>query len=226
MKKFSFRFALIALFVFLSPSLSHAALIVLLDDPNDSLDPIIIQDGSAMDQTASHDGIVSFSGFVGLFNVLLTTGISTEDNHRAVLELSSFEVSGAPGTLNVYVTDTDYLVNASVFRSSYSGNSTSDGAIDFSFATDFTNQEFGGDPYYESHVDIRSGRRSFSGSQTITNLSTEDLFSLTIGAQVQHGSGIEQTQFNARSIAAVPLPGALLLFASAIFGFFGIRNRQ
>ena len=90
----------------------------------------------------------------------------------------------------------------------------------FDFRFDNANAEFGGSSLF-STGDISSSSYSDSVLSAIPDVSP---YSLSIFATITHGSGSQNTSFNAE-LRPVPLPAAIWLFGSGIIGLAGLARR-
>lgn len=202
---------------------AEAAFVMTLDDIGDAAAPTVVYDGG-LDDLSGVDGAITFSGSIGVFSVNVTTGVSKPLIGPARLDLNSIDISGAAGTLLLAVTDTDYDFATPAFTASYGG--TTDGSINLSFRHDPNNTEFGGAEYAGGTFVASKRNDPFSGSVTGAVVS-EDLYSMSIFAQINHGGGFQATSFIAGvTPAPVPVPGTALLFGSALTGLFLRRRRK
>ena len=195
-----------------------AALVLNLDDLNDSSGETVIRDGSALDGSPLA-GVITYQGGVGAFTVTVTTGISKPELNSGSLSLNSIEVSGAPGSLYVSMTDTDFQSADSQYRVEAAGLTA--GTVNLTYLYDKNNGEFTG----ETVVQLTNMSRSFSDSALATISDPAALYSLSILTEIHHKSAQEVTSFGA-SITPVPLPGAFWLFGSGIAGWIAMRSKK
>ena len=225
MNKFKFGFAgSLLLGALATAPASQAALVMSLDDPNDDEPATIIYDLSG-DDLNGVEGVITFSGSVGAFNVNVTTGVSKPVIGPSKLDLNSIDVSGSAGTLNVMISDTDFTeLPASTLTASYGG--TTHGDVDFTFLFDSNNTEFGGTEFASGQFQSSVGNHAFSDDLFSSVFFEEgNPFSLTIAAQIYHSDGGQVTSFDAvTEPSPVPLPASVVLLGSALAGLFGFRK--
>lgn len=197
---------------------ANAAFVLMLDDPNDSNSPLYIYDGDGNDEIGTL-GVIAYSGAVGSTLVTVTTGVSKPVSGPSLLELQNLTVAGQAGSLLVSLTDTDYLGPVSNLTASYGG--VADGTIDLSFGYDENNSEFGGAAF--ATTTGLTGDFSDSAAYAITPGSA--LFSITMQFEVTHQGNGQISGLNA-SIAPVPVPAAMWLFATGLIGLMGLRGRS
>ena len=200
---------------------TQAGFVMMLDDPNDNLAAITIYDGSGNDQNGVN-GVISYSGSVGAFNVNVTTGISKPTIGPGMLDLNSINVSGASGTLLVSISDTDYTDISAAYQASFSGITRGD--VSLSFLLDNANQEFGGAAFAADSFNASPGNYAFA-NQLSGNVLAAAPFSLSILAQINHSDAAQVTSFDAE-ISPVPLPASAWLLGSALILLGRLRQRR
>lgn len=199
---------------------AHAAFVMSLDDLGDSAAPTIIYDGSGNDLSGPN-GIITYSGTIGAFDVNVTTGISNPITGPATLNLNSINVTGSSGgSLVVKITDTDFTGSFAELGAGYGGST--EGAIEIEFLQDVYNTEFGGTAFASGAHTSSMGDLHFS-EELVGSVMPGEPFSLSIVAVINHEAGGEFTSFEA-GIAPVPLPASIWLFGSALAAI-GARRR-
>jgi len=197
----------------------NAAFVLTIDDlSNGSGVDITVLDGDA-------DGVITYNSALGVFSVLVTTGVSKPTiNGPQLLDLNSIEVSGGAGSLIFALTDTDYSGSPAALRGIFSGTVPTGGSMDFDFLYDSNNTEFGGTSFYNPGLDSTN---PIGGIGTGIPDVPSATYSLTIIAKVNHpgGSPTEVSSFDAE-ISAVPVPAAVWLFGSGLLGLIGMARRK
>ena len=190
----------------------NAAFVLTIDDLSTGGIDVTVLDGDA-------DGVITYSGAVGVFTVNVTTGISKPTiTGPQLLDLNSIDVSGSAGDLTISLTDTGYSGSPAGLTGLFGG--TTIGTVDVDFLSDDANAQFGGTSFFDPPV---TSTGAFSGSGTGTPTLTGP-YSLTIVAAISHsGSGV--TSFDAE-IQAVPVPAAVWLFGSGLLGMVGVARRK
>lgn len=167
------------------------------------------------------DGMIGYSGTLGVWVLNLTTGFSKPflgSVTDPMLDLFSLNASsGAAGTLTIMLTDTDFQ-SASTWTSTslISGiGGTTDGTVWLDQILDEGNAEFAalGDAELSVSLGPLTGDTggNFSDGGIAFGPLVSGPFSLTEIAVITHtGTGLSVTSFDATS-HVVPIPGAVLL---------------
>jgi len=190
----------------------NAAFVLTIDDLATGGTEVTELDGDA-------DGVITYSGAIGVFSVNVTTGVSKPAiTGPQLLHLDNISVSGGAGNLVISLTDTGYTGSPPGLTGLFGG--TTIGTVDFDFLSDDANAQFGGTSFFDPPV---TPTGAFSGSGTGTPTLTGP-YSLTIVAAISHsGSGV--TSFDAE-IRAIPVPAAAWLFGSGLLGLVGVARRK
>jgi len=149
------------------------------------------------------DGVVNFTGPIGIFIVNVTTGLTKPLLGSAewpYLDLNSVDVSSAgAGILTIMWTDTGFT-NASAigaFESRIGG--TTDGTISFQAYLDASNTEFGMTTQLSDLGPFTDG--AFS-DESLWSGSFSEPYSITLVATIIHDGAVQVTSFDA-SVKAV-----------------------
>ncbi len=158
-------------------------------------------------------GVVTFIGSVDVFTVNVTTAITEPtlgSKSFAILDLSSVDVSGGPGTLIIEASHTGYTgpLVGELYPAVLNVGGTTVGTVSFAGYLDDANNLFGtGTPL--GTLGPFFGPGAFSGSITGSASATAP-FALTLVANITHnGAGNTGFNFEVRPVAE---PGMLSLF--------------
>jgi hypothetical protein len=214
-------------------SLAEAAFVMTIDDLSTAGVDVVVSDGvgvgiltdsglvtTAADGGIGPDGFIFFNGGVGSFMVNVVSGVSEPILSTGQMDLNSINVTGAPGTLKISLTDTGFTGNVPSYSANYGGTTT--GSVDFNFLQDPTNNEFGGGSFFDPAA-VSGGAFSGSGSGAI---GVGSPYSLTVIAEIQHTVGSQQISSFDAHLVPVPVPLAVWLFGSGLVGLVGIARRK
>jgi hypothetical protein len=206
----------------------EASLVISLDDLGFAGIEVIVVDNSpagtatAFGPSTHADsvlaiGAVNYVGVAGGFFLNITTGTSKPlEGPSATLMLSSVDVSGGAGTLNVWATDTGYSPSIPGIMLDASATSTS-GTVSVTGYHSVLNTEFG--LTTPTPTVLLTPPADADGSSASVPAGAP--FSMTILATVSHtGPGVVSTGFSA-TLQAVPEPVAFFVW-SGLMGVAGL----
>jgi hypothetical protein len=227
-KRHNFIIALASLLSIWSVT-SEASLVIKLDDGINA--PIVVTDNGLGD-TTSLSGVDTVNQALGnwLVNVVSSANLSGTVN-TPNLSLTSFNVSftgtGQPVTpLKIFLTDTGYGPTPGIFNLHVGGTQSGGATIVSKFFYDTSNASFGLANQFGATQSFATA--SYSNDQFGVGpggiIGTP--YSLTLEADITNvPSGFFNAQFTS-TLTAVPLPGAVWLFGSAIMGFLSVQKRK
>lgn len=162
---------------------------------------------------AAGDGIVTFFGAVGSFTVNVTTGLSKPLlGSVPKIDLNSVNVSGAPGTLVIGWSDTDFIAIANPQTSLSRIGGVTDGIVSYENKIDGSNGNFSG-AVVASGV---FGPGAFSETQAGTG-TIGDPFAMSTVVTIVHTLSGQITSLDSQMIAT-PEPGSFALMGLALIG--------
>jgi hypothetical protein len=189
---------------------------------------------TTVDGTAG-DGIITFNGAVGAFNVNITSGISKPVIGPAKIDISTFNVSGGPGKLELWLTDTDFTWLPSNPGMIDRIGGTTVGKVTSRGFYDPTNAEFG-DTNFPTVPPLATldtvatpiigplGPGAFSGTASVGGLPASSSYSLTKWALIEHTIA-GNTSFD-NELEVIPEPSTLLLLGFGLAGAAGFAWRR
>ncbi|MEM7076752.1 MAG: VPLPA-CTERM sorting domain-containing protein [Pseudomonadota bacterium] len=210
---------------------ADAATFLFLDDGTTTA---TIQDESVSDLSAT-PGVVTFSGALGAWSINVSTGlgfpfVGTADAPE--IQLNSVNVSSAPGTLDVWVWETDLSPAVSMLSYDFIFGGTTQGAAEAEFCLDTTNSASTGCTTSLSSLGPFSG----SGTLAFSDLDAGDIAGLTgpvafkMRVRLEHGRAGAVTSFNAevatKGPSVIPLPASAVMLVSAVLGLSLHRRRS
>jgi hypothetical protein len=196
------------------PSTSEAAFTLRLTQ---GATVVTVLDGGAGDSNPVL-GAITYIGPVGVFTINVSTGLSKPAIGPAAMDLNSVNSSTAAGTLTIELTDTDFVGPSPGHTFNVGG--TSQGTAVFEAGRSDLNAPFA---LSDSTGALAFGAGAFSGSAGLGS-GIGNPYSLTIRADITHGSGTRTSSFNAE-LTPVPAPAGLILAATAL-PFVGLLRRR
>jgi len=207
---------------------AQAAFVLYLDDLSTPGVDVILADNqgvgfaTAIGPTTVADtlgqlGAMNYMGTAGVFSLNITTGISKPvigNSFVGSMDLNSVNVSGGAGTLQIGLTDTDFLLTGQDTRGLQIINAwggTTNGSITAQGWLDPANAEFGTGAFTTGlQGPFGPGAFSATASAPVGVLGTGVPFSLTEAVTITHTAAGQSTSFN-KSLSAVPEPTTILL---------------
>ncbi|MCI0459245.1 MAG: hypothetical protein L0Z62_20015 [Gemmataceae bacterium] len=194
---------------------------------------------------ADGDGIISYAGEYGNFEVVFTIGASKPaigNDHLAQMDLTAFTVNAKQtvgGTLFIDLTDTGFNVvpgtnDQVLLTSSIGGNVSAGGTVFFQSWADLGNQEYGGlaaSPGPTFTTDSQGplvGLGFSSVAETSFTLSGGGPFSLTSRTTVTLNAGGTFASTDGSTTVHTPAPGALVLALGGLplLGVYWMRRKR
>lgn len=205
--------------------LARANAIPMLRLTTDAGSDVTITDGGVGDISAAGDGVVVFSGWLAGWDINVTTGLSKPalgTEFAPILDLNSVNVSsrGAAGTINIWLTDTDFAP-LSDSRAKADIGGTASGNVRLQTFFDDANVAFG-----QGHAltDQSFSSSPFSGS-AMGVLSSLNPYSLTLLVSIFH-DGTRPGQVSSFDATLVPEPSSLLLAGIGLFAMAFVMRRR
>ncbi len=202
---------------------ANAEMVLTLDVPG-GVTEVIMSDGrgagwvtasglvtTVADPDGLIDGAMIFTGGLGAFNILVTTGISAPNIGPNRIDLFDLSVTSfAAGSISIGLTDTDFTgstLGLGPWHTESSIGGTTDNTVTSSFFADAGNAEFGAT--YGPAATVYTGP-SFSADNSFHSFSPVNLFSLSTFATITHSSAGQVSSFD-HTVEMIPAPGTTLL---------------
>ncbi len=214
-KGFGLRVALPAVLSF--GLLSQANAIPMLRLTTSGGDSVTVADGGAGDLTGAADGVVVFSGSLGNWIWNIASGFSKPALGSAVLpelDLNSVDLSsaGPAGTVNIWLTDTDFSAHSALTSMMAAIGGTTSGEISLRTFMDAGNAAFGTTTELTNVSSLSGAFSSTAGGA----FSSENPYSLTLLVSITHGASSLPQISSFDAAVKVPEPGPLLLLGTGL----------
>lgn len=184
---------------------------------NDGISSVTVVDNGVGDLNPLV-GAITFSGPLDNWSVNVTTGVSKPILGSSILptlDLNSINVSstGPSGDLKLTFSDTGFNFNGSLLTQA-GGTTTGNIAIQTLLNG-------------SAITSLGPFTGAFSGSATSGSVSIAPVDTLSLFADIMHGTGGGNSSFNSQVHPRVPEPGTLMLLGSGLFSvaFFARRKR-
>lgn len=198
--------------------ISHADAIPMLRLTTSDGASVTVTDGGAGDLSGAADGVVIFSGGLGNWLWNIASGFSKPALGSAIapqLDLNSVNLSssGGAGTVNIWLTDTDFTAKPALTEMVAAIGGTTSGQITFRTFMDAGNAAFGTTTELTNLSGLSGGAFAASAGGL---LSSNNPYSLTMLVTITHwASSVPQiSSFDAT--VRVPEPGMLVLLGTGL----------
>ena len=198
---------------------SHSANAALTLRLNDGVNPV----QQVVDLDA--DGIVNFTGSLGVWFLNVSTGISKPALPGAQTDLNSVNLSQSAGTLIISLSDDNFSLGGSTGFGLFEIGGTTQGTVAYESWIDVGNTLFATTTLIGSDS---AGPGAFADTLG-SGLLLSNPFSMTTIVTITHGGGTGVvTSFNANTRVSVPEPTTLTLLGGGLLalGFFARRLRR
>lgn len=217
----------IATTVMLAAPMAANASTLTLEDVANASGVVTVIDQGAGDANAAV-GAVTFIGAVGAFNINVTTGLGApilgNGINFAQIDLNFTTASSAAGELEMTFLDEGLSLSSAIASASFLGEIGGTAGSTVSAFAELRNTTSG----LTTLIDLATfGPGAFSGSAADTvlgGLASTDIFALFAQINIVHDK-LDSSSGNFEVTAAVPVPAALPLFATALLGL-GLLGRR
>lgn len=190
------------------------------------------------------DGVISFNGSIGNFNVVVTTGLSKPaigNANLASMDVTALTVTtgASGGVLTIDMTDTDFKVvpganNYANFAVGFGGNISAGGNASFQSWVNYGaggNQEFGGlesagGSTRVSTISPQAGNGFGVSTSDYFTLSTPDAFSMTSRTVISLSGNGTFASTDGHTSVVTPAPASLTIAAIALPLLSGLGWRR